>query len=98
MPPAATLTSQTAHGTPFTPGPGSSNILIGGKPALRAGIDSHACPLSDGPKPHGGGKVAVGSSTVFFNNKPAVRIGDQIVEAGPPNTILIGVNTVLIGG
>lgn len=97
MPPAATLTSQTSHGTPFVPGPGSMNILIGGKPALRVGIDFHACPLADGPKPHGGGVVAVGSTTVFYNNMPAVRVGDQIVEVGPTNPIIIGENTVLIG-
>jgi uncharacterized Zn-binding protein involved in type VI secretion len=98
MPPAATLISQTSHGTPFLPGPGSVNILIGGKSALRIGIDFHACPLSDGPKPHGGGVVAIGSKTVFFNNMPAVRLGDVIVEVGPPNAIISGVPTVIIGG
>jgi uncharacterized Zn-binding protein involved in type VI secretion len=102
MPPAATLTSQTAHpppplGTPFGPGPGSPNIFIGGKPALRAGIDFHACPVPGSP-PHGGGFVGIGSSTVFFNNMSAVRVSDQIIEAGgPPNSILTGENTVLIG-
>jgi len=97
MQPAATVGSQTSHGTPFAPGIGSVNILIGGKPALRVGIDSHVCPLFDGPKPHVGGVVSIGSLTVFFNSIPAVRVGDFIVEAGLPNAIIFGENTVLIG-
>jgi uncharacterized Zn-binding protein involved in type VI secretion len=97
MPPAATLGSQTSHGTPFMPGIGSTNIMIRGRPALRVGIDFHTCPWFDGFKPHAGGVVSVGSSTVFFNGMPAVRVGDQIVEAGAPNTIIVGENSVLIG-
>jgi len=97
MKPAATVGSQTSHGTPFAPGTGSVNILIGGKPALRVGIDFHVCPLFDGFKPHIGGVVSTGSQTVLFNNMPAVRVGDFIVEAGAPNGITVGENTVLIG-
>ena len=98
MPPAATLNSFTSHGSPFLPGVGSINILIEGKPALRAGIDMHVCPLFDGPKPHVGGVVSIGSTTVFFNKMPAVRVGDLITEAGAPNAIVQGANTVIIGG
>lgn len=97
MPPAATLNSMTSHGTPFLPGIGSPNILIGGKPALRVGMDIHVCPLIDGIKPHFGGAVAMGSTTVLFNNIPAVRVGDLIVEAGAPNAIVAGEFNVLIG-
>jgi uncharacterized Zn-binding protein involved in type VI secretion len=39
-----------------------------------------------------------GSATVFINNMPAARAGDQIVEAGPPNAISQGYPTVQIGG
>jgi uncharacterized Zn-binding protein involved in type VI secretion len=85
------------HGKPLSPGPGSSTVLIGGMPAWRAGSDFHACPLSDGPKPHVGGMVAVGSATVFINGMPAARQGDQIIEAGPPDPIAVGAATVLIG-
>lgn len=95
--PAATVGSQTSHGTPFAPGTGSVNVLIGKKPALRVGLDFHACPLFDGFKPHVGGVVSLGSPTVFCNNLPAVRMGDLIVEAGAPNAIVMGENTVLIG-
>ncbi|MCI0556076.1 MAG: PAAR domain-containing protein, partial [Anaerolineae bacterium] len=43
------------------------------------------------------GVVAMGSVTVLINNMPAARQGDTIVEAGPPNTIVVGCPTVLIG-
>jgi hypothetical protein len=96
--PAATLGSITSHaGKPFSPGIGSPNILIGKKPALRVLLDFHFCPLSDWFKPHVGGVVLKGSSTVFFNKMPAVRAGDRIVEVGPSNTIVKGDSTVLVG-
>src|SRR5262245_55964282 len=95
--PAARVGDQTSHGTPLPPGPGSVNVLIGGKPAWRAISDVHTCPLSDGPKPHGGGMVAVGSLTVLINGFPAARQGDQVVEASAPNSIALGEFTVLIG-
>lgn len=95
--PAARVGDQTSHGTPLAPGPGSLNVLIGNKPAWRAASDFHVCPLFDFLKPHVGGVVAVGSTSVLINNLPAVRQGDLVVEAGPPNAILLGEPTVLIG-
>jgi len=101
MPPAARLGDPTSHGTPLGPGPGSTNVMIGGKPAWRAGPDFHACPLvtgvPPGAVPHVGGTVPVGSATVLINNLPAARMGDMITESGPPNTIVMGEMTVLIG-
>jgi len=97
MPPAARVGDITSHGTPLGPGPGSPNVLIGGMPAWRGTADFHACPLSSGPAPHVGGVVIPGSTTVFINNLPAARQGDVITEAGPPNTIVVGCPTVLIG-
>jgi uncharacterized Zn-binding protein involved in type VI secretion len=93
---AARLGDQTSHGTPLGPGPGSLNVLIGGRPAWRAGADFHACPLFNGLVPHVGGVVAVGSATVLIGGLPAARQGDFVAEA-PPNTILLGELTVLIG-
>lgn len=90
----------TSHGTPLSPGPGSSNVLIGGMPAWRATTDMHTCPLSipaTPPIPHVGGVVAMGSATVLINNFPAARQGDIITESGPPNTIIMGSTTVIIG-
>lgn len=96
MPPAARVADTTAHGTPLGPGPGSTNVLIGGMPAWRAGMDFHACPLVSGVVPHVGGTVAMGSTTVFINKMPAARMGDTIVEATAPNTIAMGCPTVMI--
>jgi uncharacterized Zn-binding protein involved in type VI secretion len=96
--PAARVGDTTGHGTPLGPGPGAPTVLIGGKPAWRAGGDTHVCPLFDGPKPHVGGVVAKGSATVLIGGLPAARVGDQVVEAGAPNPIAMGEPTVLIGG
>lgn len=96
MQPAARSSDATSHGTPLS-GVGSPNVLIGGKPAWRAVVDFHSCPMVTGTTPHVGGIVSAGSSTVLINNFPATRLGDQITEAGPPNTIVAGCPTVLIG-
>lgn len=96
MPPAARSTDPTAHGSPLT-GPGSPDVLIEGLPAYRALTDMHSCPLSDSSGPHVGGVVNVGSATVFINGMPAARQGDVIAESGPPNSIVGGAPSVLIG-
>lgn len=95
--PAARIGDQTSHGTPLGPGPGSLNVLIGSRPAWRTASDFHVCPLFDFLKPHIGGVVAVGSTSVLINGLPAARQGDQVVEASAPNVILLGEPTVLIG-
>jgi uncharacterized Zn-binding protein involved in type VI secretion len=98
MPPAARVGDLTGHGTPLAPGPGSPNVFVGGKPAWRATLDVHTCPLVDVLKPHVGGTIAVGSKTVLINNLPAARVGDLVVEAGAPNPIALGAPNVIIGG
>jgi uncharacterized Zn-binding protein involved in type VI secretion len=98
MPPAARVGDLTSHGSPLGPGTGSLNVLIGGKPAWRTIADIHACPLVTGVVPHVGGVVMLGSATVLINNLPAARMGDLIVESGPPNAIAMGCPTVMIGG
>lgn len=95
MPPAARVQDMTAHGTPLT-GSGSPDVLVGGMPAWRAGVDVHTCPLTTGPTPHGGGVVVAGSATVLINGYPAARVGDLVAENGPPNTITTGEPTVLV--
>lgn len=96
MPPAARVGDPTSHGTPLSPGPGSTNVLIGSMPAWRANVDMHTCPLLTVLVPHVGGVVAMGSMTVLINNFPAARVGDMIVETGPPNSIAMGCTTVQI--
>lgn len=60
------------------------------------GCDVHTCGLTT-PNPHVSGVVITGSPTVSINNMPACRMGDQLVEAGPPNVITMGCPTVMIG-
>src|SRR5258708_9595296 len=95
--PASRIGDMTSHGTPLAPGPGCPTVLIGGQPAWRATADTHVCPLFDGPKPHVGGVVAVGSVTVIIGGMSAARHGDMVVEANAPNAIAIGAPPALIG-
>ncbi len=51
----------------------------------------HSCPMFNGV-------VTIASTTVFINNMPAVRLGNQVMEgAGGPNAIVSGEFTVFIG-
>jgi uncharacterized Zn-binding protein involved in type VI secretion len=62
------------------------------------GADIHTCATLLPIPPHGPGVVITGSMTVLINNLPACRQGDTILEAvGPPNTISMGLPTVIIG-
>ncbi|MGD0507764.1 MAG: PAAR domain-containing protein [Terriglobales bacterium] len=102
MPPAARITDSTAHGAPLSPGPGSSNVLIGNLPAWRAMIDQHACPAVSVSGADGVGMVMMGSPTVLINNMMACRLGDIVVEIpglamGPADPIVMGEMTVMIG-
>jgi uncharacterized Zn-binding protein involved in type VI secretion len=101
MRPAARLGDKTSHGAtplaPTTPPGGSPNVLIGDRPAWRAWVDVHTCPLASGPLPHVGGVVLMGSASVFINDVPAARMGDTILEVGPPNAIAEGCESVQIG-
>lgn len=102
---AATL---AAAGTPA--GPGAKAAEEAAKTAALSamsstiagasgGADIHNCLTLTPPQPHGPGVVVDGSQTVLINNLPACRMGDTIVEAlGPPNKIVMGLPTVVIGG
>ena len=94
--PAARVGDLTAHGTPLAPGPGCSTVLIEGRPAWRAGVDFHVCPLTSGPLPHLGGTVATASATVRIGGQAAARAGDAVVEAQGVNPIATGARSVLI--
>ncbi len=96
-PMAARISDLTMHLGPLAPGPGSSNVFIGGVPAWRAGLDMHLCP-APGATPHGGGPTLPGEPTVLINGSPAARATDYVVEpAGGPDVIAIGCPTVMIG-
>ena len=96
-PMAARVGDITMHMGPLGPGTGSPNVLIGGMPAWRVGLDMHICP-APGASPHGAGPASPGASTVLINGAPAARATDFVIEpAGGPDVIAIGCPTVLIG-
>ena len=70
---------------PARAGPGSLDVLIGGKPAWRATLDAHVCPLSTGRCRTSAAPCSSAARRVLINKLPAARMGDKIVEAGPPN-------------
>lgn len=67
-------------------------------PAARVG-DMHSCPMVDpGPKPHVGGPVLPpGVPTVLIGGQPAAVASGMCACTGPPDTIVKGSATVLIG-
>ncbi len=95
MLPAARLGDQCAHGGAIVVG--LPTVLIGGMPAARLG-DMHACPMLTGPVPHVGGPILKGSCTVLVGMVPQARISDMLTCVGPPDTIVKGCPTVLVGG
>ncbi len=100
MPPAARVGDPENHGTPLAPGPGSPDVLIGGKPAWRAFVDFAACPMTcpgTPPPPHVGGVVVDGEPTVLINGFPAATEGDKIPESCTMNGIKKGEKSVDIG-
>src|SRR4029453_3759847 len=102
---AATL---AAGGTPGAPGGegAGEGVKAGAAAAMGSAItsvaglaDIHACSTPLPLPPHGPGVVIDGSKTVLINNLPACRMGDTVLEAvGPPNKIVSGEMTVVIGG
>jgi len=78
---------------------GCPTVLIGGMPAARMG-DMHVCPMvTPGvpPIPHVGGPIIKGSMGVLIGGMPAARMGDMATCTGPPDSIMMGCMTVLIG-
>ncbi|MEH2058446.1 MAG: PAAR domain-containing protein [Nostoc sp.] len=90
--PAALAAEQTTKAT-------SAATMGSAIAAAALGADIHNCATPLPIPPHGPGVVIDGSQTVLINNLPASRMGDTILEAlGPPNKIIKGDFTVLIGG
>ena len=95
--PAARIGDTTVHGGAITVG--CPTVLIGGMPAARMG-DMHVCPMvtpATPPIPHVGGPIVKGSTGVLIGGMPAARMGDLAVCTGPPDSIILGCMTVLIG-
>jgi uncharacterized Zn-binding protein involved in type VI secretion len=95
MQPAARMGDNTAHGGVIVKG--EPTVLIGNLPAARVS-DMHTCPMVTGVVPHVGGPILPpGSTTVLINMLPVARMGDMATCTGPPDTIIKGEATVLIG-
>ena len=67
-------------------------------PAARI-TDMHACPMVTGIVPHVGGPISGPCvPTVLIGSLPAAVVGDMCVCVGPPDSIVKGSATVMIGG
>lgn len=68
-----------------------------GFPAARF-MDNHVCPMVTGFVPHVGGPI-IGPCvpTVLIGSMPAATLGDMCLCAGPPDSIIKGSTSVLIG-
>jgi uncharacterized Zn-binding protein involved in type VI secretion len=60
--------------------------------------DMHLCPLANGPVPHVGGVIAMGSPNVLTVGLPQARQLDACVCVGPPNMLAKGSATVYVNG
>ena len=104
---AAAAATLAAAGTPGAPAAKAAEELVKTQQLAQmsstimsasGGADIHACVTPLPIPPHGPGVVIDGSPTVLINNLPASRMGDTIMEAiGPPNKIVMGCPTVMIG-
>ncbi len=95
--PAARQGDITAHGGTITVG--CPTVLIGGMAAARVG-DMHVCPMvcpAPPAIPHVGGPITMGVQTVLIGGTPAATIGSMCTCTGPPDSVIMGCNTVLIG-
>lgn len=67
-------------------------------PAARL-TDMHTCPMVTGVVPHVGGPiVSPGVPTVLIEFLPAAVVTDMCVCVGPPDVIVKGSATVVVGG
>lgn len=95
--PAARIGDQSAHGGAIVSG--MPTVLIAGMPAARV-ADMHTCPMQTPavpPIPHVGGPITMGMPTVLVGGMPQATIGSVMVCVGPPDSVVKGAPTVLIG-
>jgi uncharacterized Zn-binding protein involved in type VI secretion len=75
---------------------GCPTVIIGNMPASRIG-DMHTCPLVTVVVPHVGGPLILGSFTVLVGDMPQSRVTDMLICVGPPDTVVMGCTTVMVG-
>ena len=75
---------------------GSPNVLVAGESQLRAsGADNGKHSGCCGPNTW---VTLQGSTSVFVNDLPAVRLGDTTTHCGGSGSIITGASNVIIGG
>ena len=75
---------------------GSPDVLVAGEAQLRAtGVDNGVHSGCCGPNTW---VTLQGSSTVFVNDLPAVRLGDATTHCGGAGSLITGASNVIIGG
>jgi len=93
--PAARMGDLTAHGGTIVLG--YPTVLIEGLPAARV-TDMHVCPMVTGVVPHVGGPILPPCAiTVLTGGLPQARVTDMATCVGPPDVIVMGAFTVLVG-
>jgi uncharacterized Zn-binding protein involved in type VI secretion len=92
--PAARLTDQTAHGGIVMVG--CPTVMMDFLPASRIG-DMHVCPMVTVLVPHVGGPFVLGSFTVLVGGMPQSRVTDMLICVGPPDVLVMGSPTVMVG-
>ncbi len=92
--PAARLMDPTIHGGMIVAG--MPTVMIGGMPAARIG-DMHVCPLVTVLVPHVGGPLILGAFTTLVGGPPQSRQGDMAICVGPPDAVMMGCPTVMVG-
>lgn len=60
--------------------------------------DMHVCPMFTGPVPHVGGPVIAMGVTVLTAMLPQATATDKAICVGPPDVIVKGSMTCLVGG
>jgi uncharacterized Zn-binding protein involved in type VI secretion len=93
--PAACLLDKTTHGGVITTPVSPRKVFVGIQPIACVG-DVQVCPMVDVLKPHVGGPIISGSTSVFVNGFPVARGGDTVQCVGPPGQI-VAVRKVLVG-
>ena len=102
-PMAARVGDPLLHGGTAVPGPGSSDVKIGGLPALTVDHVVGACPMPHVTGlPHipmqGRAAWRTTNGSVYVNGAPLLRAGDWVIEHfGGNNPIIAGAPTVIAG-
>ena len=93
MPAALRILDPTNHGGTVI-GPGAPTVLIGSLPAAVA-LDNHVCAIPPSAGHLTASIFPMGSTTVFIEGKPALRVTDACLCGAMG---IVGEPTVLIGG